>query len=435
MNESAPGPKIPHIVIIGGGFGGLYAAKSLGNKPVRVTLIDRRNFHLFQPLLYQIATGSLSLGEIASPLRTVLSKYRNIEVLMDEVIDINPQNKHLVLKGEKETLSYDILIVATGGITHYFGNDHWKNHTQGLKSVEEALDMRRQIFSTFEAAEKEKDPVKQMELTTFVIIGGGPTGVELAGALAELSRLSLPQDFHHIQCEQARIILIDMGPRVLGVYPEDLSQKASETLTRLGVTIRTNTSVTDIQDQSLTVSHNGHTETINAATILWAAGVKASPLGQIMAEKLGCQLDRGGRVIVESDLSLREHPEIFVIGDLANFSHTPDQKPLPGVAPVAIQQGEYVARLILNKQQARVLNQTFRYKNKGNLAVIGVKEAVADLNKFHLSGFFAWLIWAVVHISYLIEFDHKLMVMFQWAWTLSTRRHGARLITGKGSYD
>ncbi len=435
MSVPAITPKTPHVVIVGGGFGGLYAAKSLGNQPVKVTLIDKRNFHLFQPLLYQIATGSLSPGDIASPLRSVLRHYKNIEVLMDEVTDILPDTKQLVLKNEAHPLDYDILIMAPGSVTHYFGHQTWAEHSQGLKTVEEALDMRRQIFSNFELAEKETDPQKQAALLTFVIIGGGPTGVELAGALAELSRFSLPQDFRRVDCEQAKIILVEMGLRILAAYPEELSQKATDTLKELGVTIRTGTSVTEIQDQVVTLSHNNHSEEIHAGTILWAAGVKASGLGQVLAERLGCELDRGGRVMVGPDLSLASHPEIFVIGDLANFSHTPDQKPLPGVAPVAMQEGRYVARLILDKTLRRQASPPFKYHNKGNLAVIGIKEAVADLNNLHLNGFIAWLIWAFVHICYLIEFDNKLMVMFQWAWTMLTRRHGARLITGKGAYD
>ncbi len=427
-------PSIPHVVIVGGGFGGLYTAQALGNQPVKVTLIDKRNFHLFQPLLYQIATGSLSPGDIASPLRTVVKKFDNIRVIMDEVMDINTDAKTLSLKHELEAIAYDMLVLATGGMTHYFGNEAWIEHTQSLKTVEEALDMRRKIFMAFEKAEQEPDPQKRAALLNFVIVGGGPTGVELAGALAELSRFSMPCDFKAIDCRQAKIILVDMGPRVLAAYPEDLSQKAAETLERLGVTIRTRTSVTEIQKGMITLAHDGQTEQIPAETILWAAGVKASPLGQLLCDKTDCELDRGGRVIVEADLSVPKHPEIFIVGDLASYSHTPDKRPLPGVAPVAMQQGRYVAKLIISK----VKNQPapkFQYINKGNLAVIGINEAVADLHKVHLSGFAAWFIWAFVHVMYLIEFDNKVLVMMQWLWAFFTRRHSARLITGKGSYD
>lgn len=427
-------PSIPHVVIVGGGFGGLYTAQALGNQPVKVTLIDKRNFHLFQPLLYQIATGSLSPGDIASPLRSVVKKFGNIQVVMDEVLDINPDAKTLSLKHKGEGLSYDILVLATGGMTHYFGNDTWMEHTQSLKTVEEALDMRRKILMAFEKAEQEPDPQKRKALLNFVIVGGGPTGVELAGALAELSRFSMPSDFRSIDCREAQVILVEMGPRVLAAYPEDLSGKAAETLQRLGVTLRTRTSVTNIEKGLITLSHEGQTEQIPAGTILWAAGVKASPLGQLLCEKTGCQLDRGGRVIVESDLSVSGHPDIFIVGDLANFSHTPDKQPLPGVAPVAMQQGRYMAKLILQRVQGKSV-QPFQYINKGNLAVIGINEAIADLHKVHLSGFLAWFIWAFVHIAYLVEFDNKVLVMMQWLWAFFTRRHSARLITGKGSYD
>ncbi|WP_303674889.1 NAD(P)/FAD-dependent oxidoreductase [Vampirovibrio chlorellavorus] len=427
-------PWVPHVVIVGGGFGGLYAAQALGNQPVKVTLIDKRNFHLFQPLLYQIATGSLSPGDIASPLRTVVKKFSNVRVIMDEVLDIDPQAKTLKLKHNAEGVSYDMLVLATGGMTHYFGNDAWAQHTQSLKTVEEALDMRRKVFMAFEKAEQEPDPQKRDALMNFVIVGGGPTGVELAGALAELSRFSMPSDFKNIDCRRANIILVEMGPRVLAAYPEDLSQKAGETLERLGVTLRTGTSVTDIQEGMITLSAQGNTEHIPAETILWAAGVKASPLGQLLCEKTGCELDRGGRVIVEADLSVPKHPEIFIVGDLANYSHTPDKRPLPGVAPVAMQQGRYLAQSILKRQKGQSV-QPFKYLNKGNLAVIGINEAVADLHKVHLSGFPAWFIWAFVHVMYLVEFDNKVLVMLQWLWAFFTRRHSARLITGKGSYD
>ncbi len=435
MPQSAAGPgKHPRIVIVGGGFGGLNVAKGLGNQPVQVTLIDKRNFHLFQPLLYQIATGSLSPGEITSPLRSVLRDYQNIEVIMDTVTDIDPQAKQIRLRDEERPLSYDMLILATGGMTSYYGHNDWVPHARGLKTVEDALNIRRQIFLSFEAAEKERDPVKKMALITFVIVGGGPTGVELAGALAQLSRYTLPQDFRHIDCAQAQIILIEMGSRILSTYPEDLSAKAAASLRRLGVTIRTNTSVTNICDHTIELAHDGQTETLQCHTVIWAAGVQASGLGDVLAQKSGSTLDRGGRITVEADLSVQNYPDIFVIGDLASYSHTPDGKPLPGVASVAIQQGEYLARLILNRQQGREM-APFRYHDKGSLAVIGMKDAVADLHTVKLSGFMAWLIWAFVHIQELVEFDNKLLVMFQWTWTLFTNRQGGRLITSPGTYD
>lgn len=424
----------PRIVIVGGGFGGLNLAKALGNQPVQVTLVDKRNFHLFQPLLYQIATGSLSPGEIASPLRSILRDYRNIEVILGEMTGLDAVGKTITLRDEPKQLAYDLLVLATGGLTSYYGHDAWMAHAPGLKSVEDAINIRRQIFQSFEAAEKEPDPIKRMMLTTFVVVGGGPTGVELAGALAQLSKLSLPKDFRHIDCGSAQIILVEMGPRILSTYPEELSNKAVDSLHKLGVTIRTGTSVTDIQDNTITLSQNGQTEQVQCDTVLWAAGVKASPVGEMLAKSTGAPLDRGGRVNVEADLSVPNYPDIFVIGDLASYSHTPDGKPLPGVAPVAMQQGEYLGRLILNRLRNRV-TPPFHYHDKGSLAVIGMKDAVADLHKFKLSGFLAWLIWALVHIQALVTFDNQLLVMFQWTWTILTRRQGARLITGPGSYD
>jgi NADH dehydrogenase len=427
--------QIPHVVIVGGGFGGLYAAKHLGNKPVRVTLVDRRNFHLFQPLLYQIAIGELSPGDIATTLRATFRHYPNISVLMDEMTDLAPGMRQVQLRYEPVPLTYDYLILATGSMPSYFGHDEtWAEHATGLKTVEDALDMRRQIFSAFEAAERERDPKKQAVLLTFVIIGGGPTGVELAGALAELTRIGLQQDFRKITPEQACILLIEASSRVLNTYPEELSTKAAEKLEKLGVTIRTGTTVTDIQENVVTLSWEDSKEQVQAGTILWTAGVKASPMGIIISERAGLEPDRNGRVMVASDCSVPGHPDIFVIGDLANFSHTPNGKPLPGLAAVAIQQGEYVARLIQSKIQGHQL-PPFNYQNKGILAVIGLNEAVADLGKFRFSGFMAWLIWALVHIRYLIEFDNRMMVMFQWFWTYVTRRTTARLITGRQSYD
>ena len=424
----------PHIVIVGGGFGGLYAAKTLGNQAVRVTLIDRRNFHLFQPLLYQIATGSLSPGEIASPLRSVLRGFNNITVRMDEVIGIDPQSRTLTLKDEAAPFPYDMLVLATGGTTTYFGHPEWAAHSYSLKTVEDALNIRRQIFLNFEAAEKETDPIRQQALITFAIVGGGPTGVELAGALAELSHLILSPDFRQVNCRQAKILLVEMGPRILSTYPESLSQKATESLTRLGVSVHTQTAVTDIQPHSITLSCGETREEIGCGTVLWAAGVQASKLGEILSQATGCALDRSGRVMVESNLSLPNYPDIFVLGDLSCYTHTPDGRPLPGVASVAIQQGEYLAKFILNQMKGLKI-PPFHYVDKGNLAVIGMKEAVADLHAFKLSGFLAWLIWAFVHVMNLVEFDNRLLVMFQWGWTLLTRRQGARLITGPESLD
>jgi NADH dehydrogenase len=423
---------LPHVVIVGGGFGGLYTAQSLGDQPVKVTLIDKRNFHLFQPLLYQVATGSLSPSDIAAPLRSVLAKFENTSVLLDEVIGIDVDNQLLTLKEEPEPLHYDRLVLATGSQTHFFGHDDWAKNSLELKTLESALDMRRRVLSAFENAERETDPVKQASAMNFVIVGGGPTGVELAGAVAELARFTLKRDFRRIDCTQARITLVEAGPRILSVYPEELSRWTVKKLGELGVTVREATAVTDIQPGCITLSQNGQVETIQADTVLWGAGVKASGLGQMLAEKTGVELDRGGRVMVETDLSIKGYPHIFVIGDLACYTHTADKRPLPGVAPVAMQEGSYVARRIL-ADIFGYARPAFQYVDKGNLAVVSFNEAVASIGKVRLTGFLAWLIWAFVHIFYLIEFDSKVIVLFQWIWSHFTQRRSARLITG--SYE
>lgn len=418
----------PHrVVIIGGGFGGLYAAKALGRAPVEVTLIDKRNFHLFQPLLYQVATGGLSAGDISSPIRAVLSRYRNVKVLMDEVTEIDPQAKRITLRDSE--LPYDSLIVATGVSHHYFGNDEWEAIAPGLKTIEDALEMRRRIFLAFEAAEKETDPEKRRAWLTFVVVGGGPTGVELAGALAELAFTTLKSDFRNIDTSEAQILLLEGMDRVLPPYPAELSVAAAESLTHLGVTVQTKTLVTRIADDVVTIKQGDRTEEIPARTILWAAGVKASAMGKVLADRASAELDRVGRVMVAPDLSLPANPDIFVVGDLAHYAHQGD-KPLPGVAPVAMQQGSYVARLI----KARLTGKTiapFHYRDLGSLAVIGRNAAVADLKALKLAGTSAWLIWVFVHIYFLIEFDNKLIVMLQWGWNYFTRKRGARLITGE----
>lgn len=418
------------VVIVGGGFGGLYAAKALRRAPVNVTLIDKRNFHLFQPLLYQVATGTVSPADISSPLRSILSRNRNTTVLMEEVIDLDPERQRVMLKGKE--LPYDTLIVATGVSHHYFGNEQWKDTAPGLKTVEDALEMRRRIFMAFEAAEKETDPEKRRAWLTFVIVGGGPTGVELAGAIAELAFGTLRDDFRNIDTTEARVLLLEGLDRILPPYPPELSAKAAASLTRLGVTVQTKTLVTNIEGATITTRQGEQTEQIFAKTVLWAAGVKASALGQVIADRAGVALDRVGRVMVSPDLSVPGHPNIFVIGDLANVSHQ-DGKPLPGVAPVAMQEGEYVAKLVRQRLKGGSDFPPFTYTNAGSLAVIGQNRAVADLGFIKFSGPIAWLIWVFAHIYYLIEFDNKLIVMLQWAWSYFTRKRGARLITGEAS--
>lgn len=417
----------PHrVVIVGGGFGGLYVAKSLRQVPAEVTIVDKRNFHLFQPLLYQVATGELSAGDISSPIRAVLSRNKNTKVLMDEVTDIDVEQRQVMLNNG--ALPYDTLVVATGVSHHYFGNDDWATIAPGLKTVEDALEMRRKIFLAFEAAEKEADVEKRRAWLTFVVVGGGPTGVELAGALAELAYKTLKDDFRNIDTREARILLLEGMDRILPPYTPDLSAAAEASLTKLGVTVQTKTLVTQISDDVVTIKQGDQTEQIRAHTILWAAGVKASAMGKVLAEKAGAELDRVGRVMVASDLSLPSHPEIFVVGDLAHYAHQGD-KPLPGVASVAMQQGTYLADLIRYRLQNKTL-PAFCYTDNGSLAVIGRNAAVADLKIMRLSGLPAWLIWVFIHIYYLVGFDNKLLVMLQWGWNYFTHKKGARLITG-----
>ncbi|MBD2425829.1 NAD(P)/FAD-dependent oxidoreductase [Phormidium sp. FACHB-1136] len=435
VRESAPvaPPSGKHrVVIIGGGFGGLYAAQRLGRATnVEVTLIDKRNFHLFQPLLYQVAVGGLSPGDIASPLRGVLSRQKNTQVLMGEVVDVDPQAKTVSLKGDTtlpyDTLSYDTLIVATGMSHFYFGRDDWADIAPGLKTVEDALEMRRRIFAAFEAAEKTTDPDLQKALLTFVIVGAGPTGVELAGALAELAYHTLKPDFRQIDTSQTRILLVEGMDRVLPPFPAELSQRAYQDLEGMGVEILTQTLVTDIDGHQITLKQGDEITTVQSATVLWAAGVRDPGMGGILAERTGAERDRSGRVIVAEDLTVPNYPDIFVVGDLAHFAHQ-DDKPLPGIAPVAMQEGQYVAKLIQNRLKQRPMVK-FAYKDTGGLAVIGRHSAVVHFPWMRLTGFPAWFVWLFVHIFFLIEFDNKIIVMIQWASNYITRKQGSRLIT------
>ncbi|MEA5594457.1 NAD(P)/FAD-dependent oxidoreductase [Rivularia sp. UHCC 0363] len=426
--ESKAASKPPHkVVIIGGGFGGLYTAKALNNKDINVTLIDKRNFHLFQPLLYQVATGTLSPADISSPLRSVLKKSKNTKVLLGEVTDIDAGQQNVIVRGEK--IPYDSLIIATGAKHSYFGKDEWEEFAPGLKTVEDAIEMRRRIFTAFEAAEQEINEEKRRALLTFVVVGGGPTGVELAGAIAELAYSILKEDFRNIDTSETQVLLLEGLDRVLPPFAPELSVKAQESLQKLGVTIVTKTLVTGIEGDIVTVKQGDEIKQFAAKTVLWAAGVKASPLGKVIAEKTGTECDRAGRVIVEPDLSLKGYPNIYVIGDLAHFAHQTG-KPLPGVAPVAMQEGEYVAKSIKQQIKGNTI-PPFNYVDKGSLAVIGQHSAVVDLGFMKLTGFLAWLFWLLVHIYYLVEFDNKLVVMIQWVWNYFTRNRGARLITGK----
>ena len=421
-------------MIVGGGFGGLYAARTLGSRsgaaPVAVTVIDRRNFHLFQPLLYQVATGALSPGEIASPLRYVLRKHRNTVVLLGEVRDLDAAGRRVLLADG--TVPYDDLIVATGATHHYFGHDEWEKLAPGLKTVEDATAIRSKVLVAFEHAERETNPEERRAWLNFVIVGGGPTGVELAGALGEIANDTLRSDFRHINTRDARIILIEGEPRLLPLFPPDLSAKAEQQLIALGVRTRTSARVTNIDRDCVTVHACGQDEHIPAKTVLWAAGVRASRLGKVLAERAGATLDRAGRVIVEPDLSIAGHPEIHVIGDLASFSHQSGRL-LPGVAPVAMQEGRYVARLIRARAAGRAVSKPFHYFDKGNLATIGRNKAVADFGRLHLAGFLAWFTWVFVHLMYLVEFENRLLVLTEWVYNYITRNRGARLITRGGS--
>jgi NADH dehydrogenase len=421
---------MPHrVVILGGGFGGLYAAKALRRAPVELTLIDRRNFHLFQPLLYQVATGGLSPGEIASPLRYVLRRSRNTEVLLGEVVDLDIAGRRVILRDGEAP--YDTLIVATGSSHHYFGNDQWEPLAPGLKTIEDATEIRRRILLAFEKAEREPDAEARAAWLTFVVVGGGPTGVELAGALGEIANDTLRHDFRHIDPASSRILLLEGGGRVLPAYPADLSAQAEESLIRLSVRPMTDAVVTAIDEAGVTVRRGGQEERIATRTVLWAAGVAASPLGRILAERGGARLDRAGRVIVEPDLTIAGHPEILVIGDLANFSHQTGT-PLPGVAPVAMQEGRYAAELVRQRMAGKTV-AAFHYHDKGSLATIGRAAAVADFGRIHMHGMLAWLTWLFVHLLYLVEFDNRLLVLIQWAYSYITRNRGARLITGDGA--
>ena len=416
-----------HVVIIGGGFGGLYAARRLKDAPVEVTLIDRRNHHLFQPLLYQVATGELSPADIASPLRQLLKDQANTRVLLAEVTGFDVANRQVILRNG--TVSYDTLIVAAGTGNHYFGNDHWGQWAPSLKTVEDATEIRRRIIAAFEAAEVARDPAAVRAWLTFVIVGGGPTGVEMAGALAEIARESLRRAFRNINPSDARIVLVQSGDRLLPTYPPELSAKAQATLEWRGVEIVTGARVTDLGPQGVTVSHAGGDDAIPARTVLWTAGVKASPLGAALAEATGAPLDRGGRVQVEPDLSVPGHPEIFVIGDLAHFAHQGDG-PLPGVAQVAIQQGQYVGELIRRRQRGKSM-PAFHYRDKGNIAVIARGAAVAEVGRFRFGGWLAWQLWAYIHLVHQMEIENRLLVLVQWLWNFFTRSRSALLITNR----
>jgi len=412
----------PRVVIVGAGFGGLLAARTLARYPVQITLVDRQNFHIFQPLLYQVATAGLSPDEIAAPIRWIMRSQRSVEVLMSEVRDFDLSRR--VVKLEDGEVEYDYLIVAAGASHAYFGHDEWEPFAPGLKTIEDALEIRRRVLLGFELAERHPassdDKDREHAQLNFVVVGGGPTGVELAGTLAEISRQVLANEFRSIDPKRTRVVLLEGGPRVLPAYPEDLSHSAEEQLRQLGVEVQTSALVTQVARGSV---HIGESK-LPATVILWAAGVAASPLGK----KLGAPVDRAGRVLVNPDLSIPGHPEVFVVGDLAALKDE-NGKWLPGVAPVAMQEGKATAHNIGNELRGEP-RKNFHYRNKGSLATIGRAAAVADFGKIHVSGFLAWLSWLFIHIFFLVGFRSRLIVLIQWAWSYLTYERGAWLITG-----
>ena len=421
--EKTNAPR-PHVVIIGGGFGGLYAARTLAKYPVDITIIDKENFHLFQPLLYQVATAALSAGDIASPIRSILRKFKNVRCIMGEVTDIDLDGQRVMLRDGD--YHYDYLINAAGAVGTYFGHDEWEKFAPGLKTLEDALDIRRRIFCAYETAERlpENSPERDAYLT-FICIGGGPTGVEMAGSIVEVATLTLQADFRSIDPRKTRVILLQSGDRILPDYPKDLSDSARRQLLGMGVEVRTHSRVTDITNDGVYVGD----EFFPCKTVVWGAGVAASPLGR----KMGAPVDRGGRVIVNADLSVPGHEDAFVIGDLANFEHGPKGQ-LPGIAPVAIQMGVKVAHNIINMIGNKP-KESFEYDDRGQLATIGRNSAVGLVKGLHVKGFIAWLMWLLIHIYFLIGFENRAFVMFNWIYSYLSYNRSARIITDAAQHS
>ena len=421
-------PGQHRVIILGGGFAGLLAAQKLKRAPVHVRLFDRRNFHLFQPLMYQVATGSLSPGEIAAPLRSVLSRQKNTEVLLGEAADIDPAGKRITLKDGAQ-FEYDSLIVATGSQTSYYGNDAWREVAPSLKSVEEATAIRHKILVAFERAERATTPEDVRAWLTFVIVGAGATGLELAGALAEIANETLKHDFRNINPTEARILLVEGGPRILPAFPEDLSLKAEKLLAKLGVEILKGVKVTRIDEEGVTLERATGSESLRAKTVLWAGGVTINEFGRKLADRVHAETDRIGRILVTPQLTVPNHPDIFVVGDLA-LATDAKGKPLPGVAQVAMQGGAYAAKVIRARVEKEPEPGPFHYFDKGDMAVIGRAAAVANIFGFHLSGLPAWLVWLFIHLMYIVEFQSRILVFIQWGFEYLTFSRGARLITG-----
>jgi NADH dehydrogenase len=421
------------VIIVGGGFGGLCAAQALKSAPVDVTLIDRHNYHLFQPLLYQVATGSLSAGEIAAPLRSVLSRQKNTRVLLGDVLDVDPVKKRVVL-ADGASLEYDSLIVASGSQTSYYGHDDWQHWAPGLKSVEEAITIRHKILYAFEVAERLPDPAQRHEWLTFVIVGAGATGVEMAGAIAEIARETLRNDFRSIHPEDAQIILLDGGTRPLTAFPEDLSKKAEKSLAKLGVQVRTGTMVKSVDREGVTLSTGDSIDRLPTRTVIWAGGVTVSPLAKTLANRTKAETDKGGRIKVGPDLTVPGFPDVYVVGDPALSLDAKGNK-LPGLAQVAMQGGTYAAKAIIRKVKGEPKPRPFAYFDKGNLAVIGRASAVADIFGVHVWGLPAWLVWVFIHLMYIVAFQSRILVFIQWAIQDLTFSRGARLITGTANSD
>lgn len=431
----ADGGQRHRVVIVGGGFGGLLAAQGLDKQPVDVTIIDRRNFHLFQPLLYQVATGGLSPANIAAPLRGVLRHQRNTHVVLGEVSGFDLAAKSVQLK-DGAAVPFDSLIVATGSTHHYFGRHEWEELAPGLKTIEDATEIRRRVLSAFERAERSADPAERAKLMTFVVVGGGPTGVEMAGAIRELALHTMRYDFRVIDPAACKVVIIEGQDRVLGAFHPSLSAKGLKALHGMGIEVKLDCRVTEITAGSVTAKSDagGEPFRIDTATVVWGAGVKGSPLGKVLAAAAGVEADRGGRVPVNPDCSVGAHPNVFVVGDLAALKGA-DGKPLPGLAPVAMQQGEYVAAAIVRRVKGESPGGAFKYRDKGSMATIGRAQAVAESGGFRFSGLPAWLAWLFIHIMYLTRFENRMLVLFQWFWNYVTRNRAARLITGERSAD
>lgn len=418
----------PHVVIVGGGFGGLQVARGLRRAAVDITLVDKRNFHLFQPLLYQVATGGLGPAEIAAPLRSLFRKQPNLRVLCAEVVDIDPVQQTAVLH-DGQDLRWDYLVIAAGASNNYFGNDSWAPHAPGLKTVEDAQEIRRRALSALETAERIRDASERAQWLTFVVVGGGPTGVEMAGALAELVHVTVRDEFRAFDPRTARVLLLEGAPRVLTPYPEPLSENARLSLQRLGVEVLTGAMVQEIAPDRVVYTHGEETFILPTRTVVWAAGVRAAPLAAVLAQRTNATTDRQGRIVVAPDLTVPGFPNIFVIGDMAHYAHQGGM-PLPGVAPVATQQGHYVAQRIQRLLSGDATMPPFRYVDRGNMAVIGRKAAVAQIGRLCFTGWFAWLMWLFVHLMFLVGFENRLLVFVQWAWNYFTRNRRARLILG-----